>query len=143
MPGSPAQKYHPPTGGVGTGPVGDANGVAVATIGAVRADGVGCSTPVGDPLGSSVSSTLSDRLELGYTPELDVADRCRPVPVARPTATTKSTTARADPTATSHRREAVGDGVQLSLTAVLSPAELGLQTPPELSRFQPDPPPGT
>jgi hypothetical protein len=42
MPVAPWQKYQPPRGTGGTGPVGDARGVAVATVAAVGLDGDGC-----------------------------------------------------------------------------------------------------
>ena len=99
--------------------------MAVSTIDVVALDGDGLGTWFDAPSGDA----------LGETPELDAADRWRPLPTATPITATTSTTARAELTATSQRREALRDRIQLSFTAILPPAEPGLQTPPKGSRF--------
>jgi hypothetical protein len=125
MSGSPWQRYQPPAGAVGDGPVGIAKGGAAATASDVMVDGDG----------NRLGVRLENVVGLGKTPELDDADRWRPLPTTRPTTKTTTTTAAADPIATSHGRDEV---VRLgsSIMVILPPAEPAARTQSTLSWFR-------
>jgi hypothetical protein len=134
MPAAPWQKYHPPAGALGTGPVGVGNGGFVATASAVASDGDGLGIPFdatpGDALGKFV-----DAPGLGNTPELAAADRWRPWPTAKPTTANTTTTATADPTATSQGRDEFGC-LGSSIKVHLRLPNLAFSTPTTFSWFR-------